>query len=88
MKNLLKKILDLCLQISANTNHAAFFDYAGHVNSIYIYVTINNENYTDRIFEKYCYTIDKFGVDSKKEAKEVIGSLTEILERGQNENKQ
>lgn len=52
---LIATIATICLRINEETNHAAFFQFAGHVNSVDVWITSSKESYKDIIF--HCYNI-------------------------------
>ena len=51
-KELIHRILQLCLKINNETEHVAFFNYSGHVNSIGVNIGINKANYNKKIIEE------------------------------------
>lgn len=49
------ELLDLCLRINRETELAAWFDFAGHVNSFSVRVAKNKKDFTELLYNSYAY---------------------------------
>lgn len=56
MRNeLLTEVLQQVLRINGKTQHAAFYSYMGHTDSLHVYIAESKEDYNTRIFERSIY---------------------------------
>lgn len=72
---LMQHILELCVRINNETDHSAFCDFAGHVNSLS--VRVSTSDYRDKILSMDCY-VDHEGSDDLLQ--NIQAELTKILE--------
>lgn len=76
-RGLINEILKLCFKINDKTRRSAFFELAGHVGLLRVYVSIGKEtNYNDRIFYVNLWSSSP---DIERELSELKQKLIDIL---------
>lgn len=77
-KEFIRQIQDVCLNINQYTEHSAFYNFSGHVNSFSISVAKDKENFNERIYssELYMNALDEEEIHNRLRG--LLSNLQEI----------
>lgn len=71
-KELIRQILEVCLNINQYTEHSAFYDFSGHVNALYVRVCESKDEYNNKFYDSDLYM-------NHRNNDEIYNHLTNLL---------